>query len=70
LSTHQFPQADLALILRSTGDPIAITPDVRAAIRDTDPAITSDRATSLGAILDDQLATRRITTEVTGGSLR
>jgi predicted permease len=67
LSTRQFPQTGFSLIVRTAGDPIAITPDVRAAIRETDPRITFDHATSLDAILADQMASRRVTTDVIGG---
>jgi predicted permease len=67
LSTRQFPQTGFSVIVRTKGDPIAIAPDVRAAIRETDSAITFDRATSLDSILADQLTTRRVTTDVIGG---
>ena len=67
LSTRQFPQNGLTLLVRTTGDPMAITADVRAAIRETDPTVTFDHVTSLEAILADQLAARRVTTDVIGG---
>jgi putative ABC transport system permease protein len=67
LSTRQFPQAGFTVIGRTVGDPAAATPDIRAAIRETDPAITFDRATSLAAILTDQLGSRRVTADVIGG---
>ena len=67
LSTRQFPQTGVALLARTAGDPIAITPEIRAAIRETNPAITLDRATSLAAILSDQMVSRRVTTDVIGG---
>jgi hypothetical protein len=58
LSTRQFPQTSLAVIARTGGDPLAIAPDVRAAIRETDRAITFNRPSSLDAILSDQLVPR------------
>ena len=67
LSTRQFPQAAFSVIARTAGDPMTIAPDIRAAIRDTDPGITFDRPASLDAILADQLVPRRVTTDVIGG---
>jgi predicted lysophospholipase L1 biosynthesis ABC-type transport system permease subunit len=67
LSTRQFPQTGVVLLARTAGDPVASTSDIRAAIRETNPAITLDRATSLDAILSAQLAQRRVTTDVIGG---
>jgi putative ABC transport system permease protein len=67
LSTRQFPQTGVALVARTNGDPLAIAPDVRAAIRGIDPSITFNQPTSLDALLADQLVTRRVTTDVIGG---
>ena len=67
LSTRQFPQSGLTLVARTAGDPLTVTADVRAAIRETDPAITLNRPSSLDAILSDQLVPRRVTTDVIGG---
>lgn len=67
LSTRQFPQTGFSLIVRTTGDPISATPDVRAAIRELDPAITFDRPVALDAILNEQLGSRRVTADVIGG---
>jgi predicted permease len=67
LSTRQFPQSAVSLLVRTSGDPLAAASDVRAALRDVDPAITVNRATSLEAILGEQLAARRLTTDLIGG---
>ena len=67
LSTRQFPQPYVALLVRTAGDPLAATADVRAAVRAANPAATFMRATSLAHILAEQLAKRRVTTEVMGG---
>jgi predicted lysophospholipase L1 biosynthesis ABC-type transport system permease subunit len=67
LSTRQFPQTTLSLLVRTTGDPLDIAPDVRATLRATDPSITFDRPTSLDRILGEQLLARRATTDLIGG---
>jgi predicted permease len=66
LSTRQFPQTALSLLVRTAGDPLAAADDVRAAIRDADPSATVARPTSLDRILAGQLAQRRVTTDVIG----
>ncbi len=66
LSTRQFPQTSLSILVRTTADPVAIVPDVRAAIRAVDPRITLSRPTSLAGILSEQLAQRRVATDVIG----
>jgi predicted permease len=67
LSTRQFPQSGVSLLVRTSGDPLAAGSEVRAALREVDPAITVNRATSLEAILGEQLAARRLTTDLIGG---
>ena len=66
LSTRQFPQSGLTLLVRTTGEPLASAGDVRSAIRSIDPAVTFDGATSLERILSEQLVSRRVTTNVIG----
>lgn len=66
LSTRQFPQTSLSLLVRTAGDPLAVAADVRAAIRRADAAITVTRPTSLETILAEQLVPRRVTTDVIG----
>ena len=67
LSTRQFPQTDVSVLVRTSGEPIAAASEVRAALREVDPAITITRSTSLDAILAGQLAARRLTTDLIGG---
>ena len=67
LSTRQFPQAAFSILARTAADPMALTGEVRAAVRAIDPAITLNRPTSLEQILAEQLGPRRITTELIGG---
>lgn len=66
LSTRQFPQTTFALLVRTSGDPLAVAPDVRAVVRATDAAITFDAPTSLDRILTEQLVPRRVTTDLIG----
>ena len=67
LTTRQFPQTDVALLVRTTADPQSMASTIRTAIRLHDAAITVSRPTSLEAILAEQLVSRRVTTEVIGG---
>jgi predicted permease len=67
LSTRQFPQTSFSILVRTAGDPLAMTPDVRAALRAADRGITLNHATSLEQILAEQLDPRRMTTELIGG---
>jgi putative ABC transport system permease protein len=67
ISTRQFPQTSLTLLVRAAGDPLALVPDIRAAAAGLRAGITFDGPTSLERILADQLATRRATTSVIGG---
>ena len=67
LSTRQFPQTGFSILARTPGDPLAVTPDVRAAVRAADRGITLNHPTSLEQILAEQLGRRRMTTELIGG---
>jgi predicted permease len=67
LSTRQFPQWSLTLLVRTSDDPLARAAEVRSLVRRVHAAITMDGVTTLETILGEQLATRRVTTEVVGG---
>ena len=67
LSTRQFPQTGLILLARTSRDPLAIAPDVRARIRQLDAGITFDAPTTLERLLGEQLMERRVTTRVMSG---
>jgi putative ABC transport system permease protein len=67
ISTRQFPQTGLTLMVRTTGDPLAQAAEVRATVRRTDPAITVDRFTTIDQIMAEQLVSRRVTSEVING---
>jgi hypothetical protein len=67
LSTRQFPQSALTLLVRTHADPLAAALDVRSAVRAADASTTFTHATSLEQILGEQLAQRRVTTTVISG---
>ncbi len=66
LSTRQFPQSGVVMLVRTATAPAAAVGSIRAAIRGIDPSITFSRPTSLDQILAEQLAARRSTTAVIG----
>lgn len=67
LSTRQFPQRQLTLLLRGEGDPSSLAAAARGAIRQFDPGVPVDTMRTLASILDEQLVTRRATTHVIDG---
>jgi predicted permease len=66
VSTRQFPQTGVDLLVRTSGDPLHRAADIRAAVAALDRAITVSQPTTLSRILADQLASRRVTTSVIG----
>jgi putative ABC transport system permease protein len=66
LSTRQFPQTGVDLLVRTSGDPLTRAADIRTAVAALDRAITFSQPTTLRRILADQLAARRVTTSVIG----
>ncbi|MGE0040966.1 MAG: ADOP family duplicated permease [Vicinamibacterales bacterium] len=67
MSTRQFPQVQATIVVRTTVAPAALTGAVRGAIREVDTGVTFSSARPLGDILDEQLVTRQVTTDVVGG---
>lgn len=67
VSTRQFPQESFSVLARTTGEPLAIAAAVRRALRALNPAITLNQATSVDALLAEQLVARSVTTQVTSG---
>jgi putative ABC transport system permease protein len=67
LSTRQFPQRDFAALVRTSVGPGAIAGDVRTAARGAEATATVAPPVALSSLLDDQLVTRRVTTDVIGG---
>src|SRR4029079_1016933 len=62
MSTRQFPQSQLSLLLRSEREPLSLAATARGTIRQFDAGVPVDTMTTLTAILDEQLVTRRATT--------
>jgi predicted permease len=67
LSTRQFPQHGFTVLVRTDTTPLPLAGQVRAVVRSVDVEAASGAARSLEAILSDQLAARRVTTDVIGG---
>ncbi len=67
LSTRQFPQTRVWLLIRTDGDPLGHAADIRSAVHAASSQTTFDRVTSLERILAEQMAGRRLTTDVIGG---
>ncbi len=64
LSTRQFPQQQVVMLMRTAADPLALAPSVRESLRRIDPGVPVDRMAALSSILAGQLVTRRATTSV------
>ena len=54
----------MALVVRSSRAPEAFIPDVRAAIKEFDPALPSNEFTSLDEVVDQAIAPRRLVTGI------
>jgi len=67
LSTRQFPQLQLVMLVRTVGDPRTLAGPARDVVRRFDPGVPVDTMTTLSAILAEQLVTRRATTHVIDG---
>jgi len=67
MSTRQFPQRGVVVLVRTKGDPLASAMDLRAAVRGVDSTSPVSGVTSLADILSEQLVARRVTTDVIGG---
>jgi hypothetical protein len=67
ISTRQFPLTHAVAIVRGTGQAFAWTSMLGPAIRRATPDATVGRIVALDGILAEQMATRRVTADVTGG---
>jgi putative ABC transport system permease protein len=67
LSTRQFPQLQLVMLMRTHADPALLATPARETIRRFDPGVPVATMTTLSAILAEQLVTRRATTHVIDG---
>jgi predicted permease len=61
-SAGQFPQATMTVLLRTTREPAAIAPELRAAIRQIDRAVPADQVRPLSDWLAEAAAQPRLTT--------
>ena len=66
LPIAQFPQADLTVLVRTSGDPLAVAPAVRAAVHEVDPALPVGRVTTLEALAAGSVAQPRFTAVLVG----
>ena len=66
LSATQFPQRTMTVLLRTTREPSALVPRLRAALRESDPAIPMPQARTLDEWLTDTAANPRLTTTLAG----
>jgi putative ABC transport system permease protein len=66
LSATQFPQRTMTVLLRTTREPSALVPRLRAALRESDPTIPMPQARTLDEWLVDTAANVRLTTTLAG----
>jgi putative ABC transport system permease protein len=64
VSTRQFPQQELVLLMHTGGEPLSVAQPVRRAIHGIDPGVPVGAITTLSAILAEQMVARRATTQV------
>jgi putative ABC transport system permease protein len=64
MSYRQFPTPLKHVVVRTDGDPAALAPSVRAAIRSINPVQLIDDVRPMQEIVDAALQTRRITAEI------
>jgi putative ABC transport system permease protein len=67
MTTRQFPQGQLALLIRTDAQPEALAQPAREMVRRFDPQLPFGRISSLSGILAEQLVTRRATTHAIDG---
>ncbi|HEX3470602.1 MAG TPA: ABC transporter permease [Silvibacterium sp.] len=65
VSADQYPQSFLSMILRTVGDPLALTEPARRAVSSIDPGQAVSNVTSLQSLADSALAGQRTSTTVT-----
>lgn len=67
LSTRQFPQQQLVMLMHTTVDPTSMAAAARQTMRRVDAAVPVGTMRTLASILAEQLVARRATTRVLGG---
>ena len=66
VSAAQFPQASMTVLLRTTREPSALVPALRAAVRDINSAASIDQGRPLDEWLTEAAAQPRLTTTLAG----
>jgi putative ABC transport system permease protein len=66
LPVQQFPQGGMMLLVRASGEPLALARSVREAVRSLDATLPLADVTTLEALLGERLAQRRLTTLLAG----
>jgi len=61
-SFSMFAPAQMSVVARALGDPVALVPDVRATLGQLDPSLAASRILPLEALVDDALARDRFVT--------
>jgi len=64
---EQWPQREMSLVLRSDADPAALTPGVRRALAELDPALPLYSVTTVADDVRRSLTTRRLTNAILTG---
>ncbi|MGE5813412.1 MAG: ADOP family duplicated permease [Acidobacteriota bacterium] len=67
MSTRQFPQQQLTILIRTNVEPAALASAVRQTVRAFDPHVPVSNISALSSILAEQLVTRSVTTHVIDG---
>lgn len=67
MTTRQFPLRGPSIVARTIPDPESLAAPLRALVRELDAAVTFSSPRALGDILDEQLVTRRVATDVVSG---
>ena len=67
LSTLQFPQTAFCVLARTRGNAAGLPTTLRSAVREIERQATVTPARMLASIADDQIAPRRVTTDIIGG---
>lgn len=60
------PTRDMALVVRTKGDPLALATPIREAVRRLDPAVPVSRVRTLDAVVGSSIATPRLASLVLG----
>jgi cell division protein FtsX len=67
LSTSQAPVRNLSLVVRATGDPLALSGQIRAAVREVDPRVPFTDFRPVGRLVSRALSAQRFFTSMLSG---